>query len=187
MQPIVLVDMDGPLADFDAEFFAACERNGWAMDCTIEQQRHRFATDHIPDKAHRAAARAHVDSTDWFRHLPVTRGAIEGMAVLAEHADVWICSKPLEANATCRDDKAWWLAKHFGDEWARRLILAPDKSLVYGDLLLDDAPNPDWYLRCTWRPVIFPTPWNGAGSKWDDIDARWTWGDPIDVLLGVLV
>lgn len=40
---------------------------------------------------------------------------------------------------------AQWLVEHIGDGWDRRLILTPDKSLVVGDILLDDAPKHEWY------------------------------------------
>lgn len=180
--PVVLVDMDGPLADFDALFFERCAENRWPMDCTLADQRHRFATDHIPNKIHRAAAREMVNTPEWFADLPVTGGAQEGLQHLAEHAEVWICTNPLEANPSCRDEKAAWLVKHFSSEWERRLIITPDKSMVRGDVLLDDAPYLDWFERALWRTVIFPTPWNGAGSKWEGHD-RWSWCDPVAWLL----
>jgi 5'-nucleotidase len=171
--------MDGPLADFDRHFFKRCAESGWLMDCDYAGQVHRFATDHIPDKEHRRLAREMVDSTRWFYDLPVTPGSQEGLEELAQHAEVWVCTKPLEANATCRDDKAAWLARHFGEWWVKRLILAPDKSLVMGDVLLDDAPHPRWFQRAAWTPVIFPMSWNGPGSKWDGM-CRWKWGDNIE-------
>lgn len=180
--PIVLVDQDGPLAHFDALFFERCAESGWPMDCTLAEQRHRFATDHIPDKFMRQMARNMVNTSGWFADLPVVEGAIDGLHELSEVADVWICTKPLEANPTCRDEKAAWLVKHFGPEWERRLIISPDKSMVRGDVLLDDAPYLEWLERAPWRTVIFPMSWNGAGSKWEGHD-RWTWGDPIAQLL----
>jgi hypothetical protein len=55
-------------------------------------------------------------------------------------------------------------------------------ALVHGDLLLDDAPLLDWLPRATWRPVIFATPWNGTGSKWEHLP-RWSWSEPLLDLL----
>lgn len=182
--PIVLVDMDGPLADFDQHFWDRCAAAGHSFDIEHpHQQEHRYFTDHLSDPDERRAARAMVDSPGWFEALPVTPGAAAGMAALAELADVWICTKPLEVNPTCRDAKAAWLAEHFGSYWERRLIIAPDKSLVAGDVLLDDAPKPEWYdgrvkvaPRALWRPVIFTAPFNGVGSDWSGLP-HWTWGD----------
>lgn len=179
----ILVDQDGPLADFDRQFFAACDENGWELDCTLESQSHRFATEHILDHKHRQAARHYINTHErWFHDLPPVEGAVEGINRLAEVADVWIVTKPLEANVNCRDGKAAWVREHLGEEWERRLVITPDKSLVHGAVLLDDAPKLGWLKSATWVPVIFTTPWNGPGSKWGHFQ-HWSWEDPIDTLI----
>ena len=183
-RPIVLVDMDGPLANFDLQFYNLCMEKGWEWDAPLEQQRHRFGTDHIILGHHQRAARRHIHKTRWFLDLPVMPGAYEGLHELAEHADVWIATKPLEDNRTCRDDKATWLARNFGPEWVRKMFIAPDKSMLNGSILLDDAINPDWPARASWNPVIFEMTWNGDGSKWEGWD-RWTWGKPVEDLLAM--
>lgn len=181
-RPTLLLDMDGPLADFDNKFFRRCQEKGITMDCDgVHGQRHRFATDHIPDREERAWARRMVDTAGWFRDLPVTPGAQDGIDRLMEFFDVWICTKPLEANPTCRDDKAAWILENFGAYWLSRLIIAPDKSMVNGHLLLDDAPKSRWLESAPWRPIIFTTPWNQEGSPWQGFP-HWSWGDPIEDL-----
>jgi 5'-nucleotidase len=182
IRPRILMDMDGPLAAFDDHYFRRNEENGWPMEVTVENQTLRFASGHVIDKEHRRLATAMVNSPGWFRELPVTPGAQKGMAELAQVADVWIVTKPLEANPTCRDDKAVWLEQHFGIGWIDKLILTPDKSLILGDLLVDDAPKPEWYDHATWDPVIFTKPYNGEGTKWAG-PPRWTWADGIDALM----
>lgn len=181
-KPIVLVDMDGPLADFDGYFYEQCIERGWTLDATCETQTARYMSDHVVSKAERKLSRKMVEETDWFRTLPVVPGAIEGINELARHADVWICTKPLEANVTCRDEKAEWVRIHLGAKWEQRLIIAPNKSLVRGSILLDDAPFPEWFSVAEWQPVIFPYPYNGIGSPWADLP-RWTWGDSVETLL----
>src|SRR5690606_26027440 len=105
--------------------------------------------------------------------LPVTPGAQEGVdALMAVGVDVWVCTKPLEVNPTCRDEKGAWLREHF-PMLEKRLIIAPDKSLVMGDILLDDAPSLEWARRATWMPVVFDAPFNRAGSIWERLP-RWT-------------
>lgn len=182
MRPLVLLDQDGPLAGFDDHFWARCADEGISLDCLLHEQRHRYGTDHIPDKGERARARAMVDSAGWFADLPVVEGSVDGLNRLAEVADVWICSKPLATNPTSHSDKAAWLAKHYGTKWAGRLILAPDKSMIVGHLLLDDAPKLAWLPRAQWMPVIFSMSWNGAGSDWARLP-HWDWSEDIATLI----
>jgi 5'(3')-deoxyribonucleotidase len=179
--PRLLLDMDGPLADFDAHFWQRCKAEGWQFDIDDPaHQRHRFFDGHIIDKAHRKLARQMIEGTPWFRDLPVTPGAVDGVPLLMERFDVWVCTKPLEANQWCASDKAAWIARHF-PALVGKLIMAPDKSMITGHVLLDDAPNPDWFDAATWVPIVFEAPFNGAGSKWEGIPS-WTWGGPIEIL-----
>lgn len=186
MQPTLLLDLDGPVADFDGAFFLRCAERGFELEVDRAGQRHRFASDHIADKAARRAARAMVDEPGWFRDLPVTEGAYEGIDRLTQIADVWLCTKPLDSNPTCCDEKRAWVAEWFGGEWEQRLIITSDKSMVRGHGLLDDAPYIEWISRALWRPIIFAASYNGEGTKWAEYP-RWNWQDDIDVLSDLLV
>lgn len=176
----LLLDMDGPLADFDRHFYRRCSERGYTFDVDgPEFQQHRYFTDHLPNKAERKEARQMVDTAGWFAELPVTPGAQAGVLdLLIAGFDIWVCTKPLEANPTCHSDKANWLLRHF-PPLHDRLIIAPDKSMVIGDVLLDDAPKAAWLDRAPWKAVIFDAPFNRG--RWPEL-ARWSWGDPIDRL-----
>lgn len=182
---LLVVDQDGPLAGFDAKGFAVAVAEGIELDCTVGEQTARYMTEHVPDRGHRQRLRDIIDAPGWYRDLPVTPGAQEGMARLAadDRFEVVIATKPQESNSTCRDDKAAWLADHFGREWVSRLFVVPDKSLVRGDLLLDDAPKLEWLPLATWRPVIFPAPFNQHSDSEYSMMPSWTWGDDHDLLL----
>lgn len=184
---VVLLDMDGPLADFDAKYWDFCTSMEFRMDIQGlgDPNRKRFMEENIGDKKHRAVARGYIESghNRWFRNLPVTRGAQEGVEALLTNPDleIWVCTKPMEKNDRCRDDKSEWLREHF-PALAKRMICAPDKSLIRGDVLLDDAPRLDWVARAEWEPVIFPSVFNEEGTQWGHL-RRWTWGQPIEALL----
>ena len=74
--------------------------------------------------------------------------------------DVWLLSRPSFKNPLCYTEKRLWVENNLGEEWVEKLILAPDKSLLIGDYLIDDKPwdgfqgkqllfgsdeYPDWY------------------------------------------
>jgi 5'(3')-deoxyribonucleotidase len=186
---VVLLDMDGPLAAFDSKYWDFCEAHGFDMDitCLTDPARKRFMEENIRDKKQRKIARGYIESghNHWFLDLPVTPGAEEGVERLLEcpFVDLWVCTKPMEANESCRDDKGRWLSQHF-PALRKKMILAPDKSLIRGHVLLDDAPRIDWLPRAEWEPVIFPSVFNEAGSQWGHLRS-WTWGDSVDELLGI--
>lgn len=173
----LLLDMDGPLAGFDSAGYDMCARLGLDVMVPRLERTARYFTDNL-SREHHDIARAEIESPGWFRSLPVVDGAKEGVAeLIALGIDVWVCTKPLEKNPTCRDEKGAWLREHF-PMLERRLIIAPDKSLIRGAILLDDAPKIEWLDRASWSPVIFAEPFNGPGSEWHGLP-RWTWGDPI--------
>lgn len=185
-RPVLLLDMDGPLADFDRHGWEVCQDRGWSFDVPDhEHQTARYFTDHMPNKHERRWARELIESSGWFDSLPPTPGAIDGARELIEAGfDVWVCTKPLEANPTCRDDKGRWLRRHI-PELEHKLILTPDKSMVVGAILLDDAPKMEWLPRSTWKPVIFDAPFNGLQSEWGGL-IRFRWGDPLSYLWNVV-
>lgn len=180
-KPILLLDMDGPLADFDIHFWERCQELGYKFDIDHpSEQRHRFLTEHIPNRRERAKARGMVNAAGWFSELPITPGAQEGVPQLLEHFEVWVCTKPLEINPTCLNDKQTWIQKYF-PMLDRRMITAPDKSMIHGDILLDDAPKFKWFNTATWKPVIFDLPFNQSESY--EHLARWTWNDSVENLV----
>lgn len=184
MKPRLLLDMDGPIADFDKAFFNLCGEYGFELDCTPETQVHRFGSDHIADKKARREARELIYRTRWFRDLPVVEGALEGVRRLQEEFDVWVCTKPLEENKRCRDDKGAWIRKHFGRDLERQLVITPDKTIVDGVILLDDAIKLDWIGKGSWKSVIFRTVWNQEGSIWEDLP-HWDWNDDVRELVDI--
>lgn len=178
-RPVILLDQDGPLADFDKHFWDRCQDRGYTFDIQhCSEQRHYYFSEHIVDERERAEASALVDQAGWFYDLPVTPGAQEGVAELMELADVWVCTKP-NNNPTVRDDKVAWLKLYFPD-LAEKCIIAPNKGLVHGSVLLDDHIRTEWLPYATWAPVVYPTPFNGPELPGVP---RWTWGDYPDDLV----
>jgi 5'-nucleotidase len=53
--------------------------------------------------------------------------------------DIWIASSPSVKNPYSYSEKRVWLEEHYGDyNLHEKLILIPDKSLLRGDILIDD-------------------------------------------------
>lgn len=176
-----LIDQDGVLAAFDEKLFELCVANGWEFNIeSVKYQSKRYLVDHLP-KQHRGRARRLLEIEGWFRELPVIEGAQEGIEEMFRAGwDVHVCTKPLDSNLFCASEKMAWIQEHF-PSLVGRVMIVPEKNMVKGDFLLDDAPKVRWLGHSIWEPVIFDQPYNREGSKWGDL-RRWRWGQSLESL-----
>ncbi len=103
---------------------------------------------------------------DFFRNLEPVQGAIRGVnAIEAAGHDVWFLTAPSVFNPLSYTEKRIWIETHFGIKSAHNLIIAYDKSMVEGDVLIDDG-------SCHGQPE-FGGIWMRFGSSkyrnWDEV------------------
>ena len=55
--------------------------------------------------------------------------------------EVFICTAPLTNYENSVLEKYKWVEKNFGHEWIKKIILTKDKTLIKGDILIDDNPE----------------------------------------------
>lgn len=108
----LMIDMDGVLCDFDAGY-------------------NRI-------RAEKPDVEFPQSMPGMFASLAPIKGAIEAVNRLRETHDVWILTAPSVKNPHCYTEKRLWIEQHFDLAMAYRLIIAHDKSLVLGDVLVDD-------------------------------------------------
>merc|ERR1739848_629309 len=87
---------------------------------------------------------------------------------------IWFCTSPLLGNPTCCQEKLEWIQEHFGEEYVKRVLLCQDKTMVRGDILIDDRPNITGLHHPTWQQCIFDAPYNQART---DIPRMIEWSD----------
>jgi len=180
-KPTLLLDMDGPLAGFDLALWEFCIAFGVELDIANldDPKRKYFMTENMVNEKDKALVRLMIDKSSFFRNLPVTPGAQEGVKDLEKHFDVWVCTKPLDTNISCRNDKMAWIERNFPDLY-NKVIMAPVKSMVTASVLLDDAPIIDG--REQWHPIVFTDTFNIHDPRWQHLP-HWTWSDGIDDFL----
>ena len=170
---LILLDQDGVLADFERAFVEAWRtrfpERRWVA---VEDRRTFYVRDDYPAEL-RADVESIYHSAGFYRSLPVIPGAVAAVAELQSLGhDVRICSAPLTAYRHCVAEKFEWVEKHFGAEFVDRLVLTKDKTLVRGDVLVDDRPAVLGALNPTWRHVVFDQPYNrdalGARLDWNN-------------------
>ena len=72
---------------------------------------------------------------------------------------VFFCSTPL-ANRFCAQEKIQAVLRDFGHAASRQVILTKDKTLVRGNILIDDKPKITGLLPPTWEHVIYDVSFN---------------------------
>jgi 5'-nucleotidase len=90
--------------------------------------------------------------------IPGSRTALRQM--LKEGHDVRIVTSPWVSNPTCASDKLNWVVRQYGAHWGQRVIITTDKTLVRGDVLVDDKPEVTGVERPSWVHVLFTQPYN---------------------------
>lgn len=160
----MLVDMDGTLVDYDAEF-----AKRWANmhpnrdDSEMIRDRTKFEIElNFPKEDYSDVCRV-ISECGFFQKLLPFKGAIEAlheMETLGFH--VLLCSSPsrfqFEDSAS---GKFEWIRQWLGEDWMNRLILTRDKTVVDAPVLIDD--KPDIFGACsnpTWTQVLFTQSYN---------------------------
>lgn len=117
-KPIVYVDMDGTLVDF----------NGYFLD-----------KPEIPAEELDLHPRV-------FAEAEAMPGAIEALSALAPHYELFILSTAPWNNPSAASQKIAWIKRHFGDGpesiFYKKVILSHKKFLNLGDFLIDDRLHP---------------------------------------------
>jgi len=118
MKPIVYVDMDNVLVDFQCGIDRLSDADREKYDGRLDECPGIFALmDPMP-------------------------GAIDAVNKLADRFELYILSTAPWLNPTAWSDKLLWVQKHFGKEkdsvFYKRLILSHHKELCTGTYLIDD-------------------------------------------------
>ena len=173
---IVLVDQDGPLADYRAGICRILESLG------EDPARFKMQTSSTREDLLLAYGQEIADKVDLERNLPgfydsleVVRGASVGIkSLLSFGAIPVVCTKPRRENPTCASEKTSWLDRNF-PEFEGRYILASDKTLVVGKILIDDKFSITGLVRPSWTHVYFGSRLNVGDEQvpvinsWDEI------------------
>lgn len=159
VKPVVLVDMDGVLADFDGATIAHLQ----SPEINIPLRPHSsfYHRDNYTDPSHVKAIDQLHASRNFFRTLPLVDGALEGWQAIEELGyEPRICSSPLHTNEWCVDEKREWIKEHLGARAASAAIIDSRKELYGGIALIDDRPVVKNAEVATWQHVVFDASYN---------------------------
>ena len=121
---ILLVDMDGVIADFTKGILRV-EPTLSMHDSNYELE--EGVVDSIVSR-----------DREFFQKLEPIDGGVEAVHELMNHYHVYFCSTPMETVPHSFTGKKEWLNKHFGPKAYKNLILTHRKDLCLGHYLIDD-------------------------------------------------
>lgn len=172
---IILVDLDGPLADFEGEFLKKWRKQfPDEFFIPLEQRRKFFLNDDYPEHLREKVARI-IATVGFFADpspIPGSMDAIKKMVAL-DHK-VLVCTSDIYTNTTGLADKRAWVQKYLGHDFAKTMIFTRDKTLVRGDYLIDDKPNIAGLLTPVWEHIIFDQPFNRTIADKARIKMNWS-------------
>ncbi len=176
----IIVDMDGVLADFDAEFLRRWrERHPDKFYVPLEKRTTFYVKDEYPEELKPLVAEILLESS-FFRDMLPVPGAKEALEEMQTRGwDVFVCSSPLSTYKNCVSEKYEWVEKVLGPAWVKRLILSKDRTILKADILIDDRPLITGVVDPPeWEQILYDRPYNKGVNK-----RRITWENWREVLL----
>lgn len=90
--------------------------------------------------------------------MALVGGAREALGEIGEHGfSVHVCTSPLSPRSPNAAEKLDWIEDSLGPEWRHRTIITKDKTLVRGNVLIDDALTVNGVMSPTWRATSWST------------------------------
>lgn len=158
---IILVDMDGVIADFEQGFLHEWKKKfPHHPYIPLEKRKTCRIIDDYSNELGKDVESIYT-APGFFYSLPPIEGAKEALIKMQQSAhDVFICTKSISNFENCILEKYQWIAQHLGYEWTKKIIVARDKTLIYADFLIDDKSEITGLKKPYWKYVLFDKPYN---------------------------
>uniref|UniRef100_A0A7S3UEC2 Glycosyl transferase family 1 domain-containing protein n=1 Tax=Picocystis salinarum TaxID=88271 RepID=A0A7S3UEC2_9CHLO len=187
-KPVILLDMDNTIVDWDSEFQARWrKRNGSHANRYPELvvNRQNFEIELNFAEKYRDDVLSVVAEPGFYKNLHPIPGAVEAVyEMVALGCEVRFCtSTHYVCPGQSAEEKFEWVREHLGEEYVNKLIITSDKTAVKGDILVDDKPvitgcveDPDWIH------VVYDQSYNSKVDK-PRLQSWYDWRSVIEPLL----
>ena len=172
---IILVDQDGPLADFEGAFLQAWQqRYPERARISLEARTTFYVRDQYPKEFLEEIEEIH-NAPGFTLDMSPVPGSIEALhAMTAAGHTVFICTSPLSGAKTSMTEKLEWIERYLGRAYVKRTICTKDKTLIRGDYLIDDKLEIGGLLSPTWKHILYTMPYNADVSRERRLTADWS-------------
>ncbi len=169
---IILVDMDGVIADFEKGLLETYKnRYPNKYFVSLDQRTSFYVKEQYPDELQPLIEEIYL-AKGFFLGLPPIEGSLDALVELSlKGNEIYICTSPLLNNPFCVQEKYDWVINHLGKDWAKKMIVSKDKTIIHGDFLIDDKPYIKGVQQPTWEHILYSQPYNAH----IDYKKRMTW------------
>ena len=158
---IILIDQDDVIADFNKFFIKKWKEKYPEKSYIPIKKRKSFYIEEDYPKEQKELVRSIYHAEGFIRSLPPIKRGIEAILEIDKLGhNVFICTSPLSEYKNCVLEKYEWVEKYLGKEWTKKIILTKDKTVIGGDVLIDDRPEFKGEMIPKWEYVIFDQPYN---------------------------
>ncbi|MBL8008276.1 MAG: 5'-3'-deoxyribonucleotidase [Ignavibacteria bacterium] len=158
----LLIDMDGVIADFEGEFLRRW-RNLYPGKkyVPLEERRGFWLREQYPEE-YQDLVQEIYHSPGFYQNLPPVSGAIEAVKEISESLNnVFLCTSPMIPKyENCVLEKYHWVYENLGGDWINKIIVTKDKTVVRGDVLIDDMPEITGSMKPEWEHILYDQPYN---------------------------
>lgn len=182
---ILLIDMDGVVAQWYPGLVQKYQAKYPGRPVVPPEEVTEFYVEGFYPEEHREDLLQIARTKGFYRELPLMEGAQEALKDIEENCldfiDPFICTAPeLDfEDLMCHSEKVQYVQEHFGDFWAKQTIITKDKTLVFGDYLIDDKPRVKGVRIPDWQQIHYAQPYNRGYINPDCkiADYQFTWAD----------
>lgn len=158
---IILVDQDNVLADLNQGMLTGWREKYPDKPYIPLEQITEFYFHHNYPIEYKKQLDDISQAPGFVRFLPPIKGSIEALTEMEEMGnEVFICTSPLSHYENCVKEKYEWVENHLSRDWTKKLILTKDKTLVSGDILIDDKSDITGVKKPDWKHILYDKPYN---------------------------
>jgi len=162
----ILIDMDDVIADAIERFLEWYERDFGVRYTRADLHGTRLHL--VVPEEHRMIVKQYPHQKGFFKDLPVMENSREVIEELNNRFEVYVASAAMEFPYSL-PDKYEWLDQHFPFIHWKRRIFCGDKSVLKGDILIDDH---DFNLSVfDGRAIMFTAEHNVNETKHERLDS----------------